>query len=244
MGIRIQKAPRPSAGQGKFNLFPEDSLPLKERFKDVPTPERGLQVIVARELAGRHIRYLLNGIASGKDAKSPEQMDRAWEVLGKLDKMTEVEVAEALEALQLTPDIHPVGTRTGYTRASIHRALKQTQIDEPTVILERLAGPFSFDEMDDVLRYAIDQGLTTRAEVMADWTRFGPKSPMGVDGQLEKLPKRIFANFLIDAHLPDWRRGAQKRLDAALQEQSQIHPTSAPADRQPSAKPHRRSTLF
>ncbi len=250
MGIRIPKAPTPGTGQGEFNLFPEDSLPLKECFAHVPTPERGLQRTVAGELAGRHIWKLLNGIASGKNAVSPEQMDKAWDTLGKLDKMTALEVAKALEDLQLTPDKHPVGTRTGYTRTSIQRALNRVQEDTPAEILQKLKPPSSYSRKDitELVDYAVAQRLTTHAEIKEKWRMIKPSATIGTDGRMEETPYRVYAAFVATSELKRWQESAQKRWAAAPQpqplQQSKPNADSVSADRQPSEKSQRKSTLF
>lgn len=215
-------------------------MPLKERFKDVPTPEREFRVTIGREM--EHFRYVLEGIASGKDARTEEEMEQAWILLGQWNHMTDVERGESINRLTLEHE-YPVVTRRGITIAAVRDAFRRVDRDAPAEIVRRLKGPFSLEDMVSLRDYAIEQQLTTRASIDNDWRALAFK------GDNDKVTlKRVYASFLASAHLPEWQRKAQKRLDTTRKPQSLRQSTpnadSVSTDRQPSGKPHRKSTLF
>jgi|GEM_PF-5897818 len=202
----------PGEGQKEFIFPPDEQPPLSERFAHLPMPAGALERSVAREVAGGYVHRLLAALMSGKDATSPEQMEKAWQIRAELPTMSATELAQALRQLNLTHNPHITSARD-ITIVKTRTALERTERDAPQIVVQKLQGPFMYEDMKDVMNYAIAQGLTTKRSINADWRSFRPTSPIDEQGRHESMPERIFASFLYDAHLPDWRRKAQKRLD-------------------------------
>ena len=206
----MPKAHRPADGQREMNLFPEESLPLKQRFQDVPLLERELRIAITRER--EHIRSVLNAIMRcGKSAGSEEKEEAVWKLAAKMDRISDPDLAKEFAALELPHD-DPVRSGMDIAIVSVKRALKKSRPDSPDEMLKKLVSPDGYSKMKSLLNYALRQGLTTQKEVDDAWVSHPSNQARGKDGVSQEALPRVYWEFLYHILLPEWRKRAQERL--------------------------------
>lgn len=192
---------------------------LKERFEGVPPPQRELAITIARE-QDYWLHRALQPLILGQIPAPHAERQAACNLDMRLRQFPALSADEIAEQLEQLPSLrNAIGEGTRLTRTSIHRAYMVVHRDPPEVAVENLKGPFKYEDMRRICRYAIDQGFTTKADVMRDWrqTFSSDKQPVELEGKMDPVLERQFGRFLMDAHLPEWRKKAAGRSPAIVQ---------------------------